>query len=129
VFIPSSSAEAEVVGEKTHSWYCGPERVEPTNLHFVRATFPPGEFHDFHNHPGMEEVLYILSGQAEQWIEDEKKILSPGDAVYIAKGVVHATFNPFTKPLEFLAVLSPADSSEPMTLDRSQEEPWKSMRS
>ena len=31
--------------------------------------------------------------------------------------------------LEFLAVLSPADSGEPMTVDRSGEEPWCSLRS
>jgi hypothetical protein len=42
--------------------------------------------------------------------------------------VIHGTFNAGDDDLEFLALLSPADSSGPMTVDHSQEEPWKSLR-
>jgi hypothetical protein len=42
--------------------------------------------------------------------------------------MVHATFNPVAEPLEFLALLSPADSTEEMTVDLSDQEPWRSLR-
>ena len=77
----------------------------------------------------MEEILYVLSGTAEQWVETEKSIFKAGDSVHIPKALVHATFNTGEDTLEFLAILTPADSDGPMTVDRSQEEPWKSIRS
>ena len=95
---------------------------------FVRAQLPPGEAHNFHFHPKMEEILYILSGAAEQWAEREKKIMRAGDSFYVPAGIIHATFNPGPEPLEFLAILSPADSGGPVTIEVSAEEPWKSLR-
>ncbi len=127
-FIPEAQAEVEDASPKTHYWYCKPGLVNTDKLNFVRAEFPSGAFHDFHNHPGLEEILYVLSGTAEQWIETEMRILKAGDAVHIPKALVHATFNAGDEMLEFLAILTPADSPGPMTVDRSQEEPWKSLR-
>lgn len=43
-------------------------------------------------------------------------------------GEVHGTYNPFDEKLVFLAILSPAKADEPGIVDRSQEEPWKSLR-
>ena len=128
-FISEAQAEIEDDPPKTHYWYCKPGLVNTDKLNFVRAKFPTGAFHDFHNHPAMEEILYVLSGTAEQWIETEKRILKAGDSVHIPKTLVHATFNAGEDTLEFLAILTPADSDGPMTVDRSQEEPWKSIRS
>ena len=127
-FIPENQSKVEDDPPKTHCWYCKPGLVNTDKLNFVRAKFPPGAFHNFHNHPGMEEILYVLSGTAEQWIETEKRFLKAGDAVHILKALVHATFNAGDDMLEFLAILTPADSEGPMTVDRSQEEPWKSLR-
>jgi quercetin dioxygenase-like cupin family protein len=59
----------------------------------VEATFMPGKSHDFHRHPNQEEVIYVLEGQVEQWVEREHRLLGPGDAVVIPTAVVHASFN------------------------------------
>ncbi len=127
-FLSMESADYEALPGRTHHWYCRPDLVDTDKLNFVRARFEVGEYHHFHNHPGMEEILYILSGKAEQWLESEKRILGPGDAVHIPKGIVHATFNAGDEVLDFLALLTPADAQGPMTVDRSQEEPWKRLR-
>ena len=95
---------------------------------FVRAHLLPGEAHKFHFHPQMEEILYILSGAAEQWVEREKRVLRPGDAVCLPAGMVHGTYNVGSEALEFLAVLSPAKSAGPVTVEVGGEEPWKSLR-
>src|SRR5687768_1564586 len=81
--VPLSETEVEKLPGKTHFWHCKPGMVKDTNLMFVRAQLPPGEAHRFHYHPHMEEILYILSGTAEQWIEHEKRRLGPGDSVYL----------------------------------------------
>lgn len=126
--VPFSEAEVEKLPGKTHYWHCKPGMVKDTNLMFVRAQLPPGEAHRFHHHPRMEEILYILSGTAEQWVEKEKRIMKPGDSIYIPVGLIHATYNAGNEPLDFLAVLSPAKGDGPVTVEVGDEEPWKSVR-
>jgi mannose-6-phosphate isomerase-like protein (cupin superfamily) len=113
---------------KTHFWQCKPGMVADTNLMFVRAQLPPGESHRFHYHPHMEEILYILSGVAEQWVEKEKHLMYPGDTLYVPARMIHGTFNSGKEPLEFLAILSPAKSEGPPTIEVGDQEPWKSLR-
>lgn len=126
--VPFSEAEVEKLPGKTHYWHCKPGMVKDTNLMFVRAQLPPGEAHRFHHHPRMEEILYILSGTAEQWVEREKRTMKPGDSIYIPVGMIHATYNAGTEPLDFLAILSPAKGDGPVTVEVGDEEPWKSLK-
>ena len=102
--------------------------VDDTNLMFVRAQLPPGEAHRFHFHPKMEEILYVLSGSAEQWVETEKRLMKPGDSLYLPAGIIHGTYNAGGELLDFLAVLSPAKSDSPITVEVSDQEPWNSLR-
>lgn len=126
--VPLSETEVERLPGKTHFWHCKPGMVADTNLMFVRAQLPPGEAHNFHHHPEMEEILYILSGTAEQWIEKEKRIMRAGDSIYLPTGIVHGTFNTGSETLDFLAVLSPAKIKGPVTVEVADQEPWRSLR-
>jgi quercetin dioxygenase-like cupin family protein len=76
----------------------------------------------------MEEIIYVISGQAEQWVDREKRMLGPGDAAHIPVNVVHGTYNAGTTELTFLAILSPAVFDGPALIDVSGEEPWKQLR-
>ena len=126
--VPFANTEVERLPGKTHFWHCNPALVPQANLRFVRAQLPPGEAHPFHHHPYLEEVLYILSGTAEQWIEREQHVMRPGDSLYLPAGLVHGTYNVGTEVLDFLAVLSPTQNPGPVTVDVSGEAPWKSLR-
>lgn len=126
--VPFSEAEVEQLPGKTHFWHCKRGMVRDTNVNLVRAQLEPGHAHNFHHHPEMEEILYILSGTAEQWIEGEKRIMKAGDSIYLPIGIVHATFNIGTEKLDFLAVLSPAKITGPMTVEVADQEPWRSLR-
>ena len=128
-FVSFNETEIEKVPPgKTHHWYFKQGMVADTNLLFVRAQLDPGAAHKFHFHPKMEEILYILSGTAEQWVEREKKILGPGDALFLPPGVIHGTYNIGKDKLDFLAILAPAKSDGPVTVEVSDEEPWKSLK-
>jgi len=127
-FVSFNETEVESLPGKIHHWYCKPGMVRDTNLMFVRAHLMSGEAHKFHHHPQMEEILYILSGTAEQWVEREKRILGPGDSVCLPAGIVHGTYNIGSEMLQFLAILSPARNAAPMTVEVSDQEPWKSLR-
>ena len=127
-FVSLSQTEVETLPGKTHYWHCKPGMVRDTNLMFVRAQLPSGEAHKFHFHPKMEEILYVLSGTAEQWVEKEMHLMKPGDSLYLPVGIVHGTYNTGSEVLDFLAVLSPAKSEPPVTVEVGHEEPWKSLR-
>lgn len=106
-------------------WMSNPELVGAQQLLLVRATFAPGKAHLYHKHPGREEIIYVLEGQAEQWIEHEKALLGPGDMAHIPRDTPHATFNPGPAPLIFLAILSPVEAPGEFTVDLSREDPWR----
>lgn len=127
-FVGFPETEVERLPGKIHHWYCKPGMVRDTNLMFVRAHLLPGEAHRFHHHPHMEEILYVLSGTAEQWVEEQHRIMKPGDSVYLPAGVIHGTYNTGTDTLVFLAILSPAKNPGPITVEVSEQEPWKSLR-
>lgn len=109
-------------------WLCRDDIVKNEHLMMVRANMEPGRSHPFHSHPTREEIIYVISGTAEQWVGQEKKILGPGDMAFIPMGEIHGTWNVGTEMLVFLAILSPAKADEPGLVDHSEEEPWKSLR-
>jgi quercetin dioxygenase-like cupin family protein len=111
-----------------HSWLSEPELTGAADLALVRVTMPPGTGHQFHTHPELEEIIYVVDGIAEQWVDREKRRLKAGEVAFIPKGVVHATYNPTKRPLTFLAILSPAASKGPALIDCHHEEPWRSLR-
>jgi quercetin dioxygenase-like cupin family protein len=96
----------------------------------IEATFNPGGAHAFHTHPGQEEVIWVLEGVIEQWIERERTTLGVGDVAVIPEGVVHATYNDGQTKARILAILSPCvGESGYGAVDVSGEEPWASLRS
>ena len=95
----------------------------------VEGTFFPGKGHDFHRHPNQEEVIYVLEGELEQWVEQERRMLRPGDAVVIPPAVVHASFNDGGEAAKILAILSPCVGEAGYEVEElADEEPWRSLR-
>ncbi len=111
-----------------HDWMIRPDIVPAEKLLLVRVHMPPGKGHAFHTHPEMEEIIYVIEGLAEQWVDKQKQILGPGQAAHIPMNVVHGTYNAGDSTLVFLAILSPAKIEGPPLIDVSEEEPWKSLR-
>jgi quercetin dioxygenase-like cupin family protein len=127
-FVTSADAEVEVLPWGPHEWLSRTGLTGAEQLQLVRVTMPPGQAHRFHRHPGFEEVLYFLSGRAEQWIGAEKRVLNAGEVAFVPRDEVHGTYNTFDEPLVFLAILSPATFAGPALVDVSDQEPWRSIR-
>ena len=81
-----------------------------------------------HHHPNLEEAIYVLEGEIEQWVGDQKQTLKVGELAHMNPGVVHATFNLSEKDAVILAIISPGSQFEPFMVDVSGEEPWASLR-
>ena len=127
-FVTEGEMQVEQLPWGPHDWLCRPGLTDAEDLLLVRVHMPPGEGHKFHRHPEMEEIIYVLSGSAEQWVDREKRILTAGQIAHIPKNVVHGTYNSGDVPLEFLAILSPAKVEGPPLVDVSDREPWRSLR-
>ena len=111
------------------AWISRPSTTGSGQITEALVTLAPGFGHDFHRHPQQEEVLYLLSGTIEQWIEKEKRTISPGDAVFVGRGVVHASFNTGTVDARFLVVLSPSAGEGGYESEEvAAQPPWNRLR-
>lgn len=127
-FITKDDVQVEDVPWGPHDWISRVGLTEAEKLMLVRVTMLSGKAHAFHRHPTMEEIIYVIEGQAEQWVDRDRQLLGPGDAAHIPTGMVHGTYNAGDTILVFLAILSPAVFEGPALVDVSEDEPWASMR-
>jgi oxalate decarboxylase/phosphoglucose isomerase-like protein (cupin superfamily) len=89
-------------------WFVTPELTEGAGITFGEVVLQPGRGHDRHNHPESEEVLYVLSGEGEQMLDDREPFdVKPGDTIYVPTGVFHSTRNTGWEPMRLLALYNP----------------------
>lgn len=62
------------------------------------------------------EVYYLLSGRGEMHIDDETRIVEPGDAVYIPPNAKQYIHNCGEEPLVFICIVDPAWQKENETV-------------
>ena len=126
-FVTTEGVQIDHLPWGPHHWLCRPGVVDAERLALVRVHMPPGAGHAFHRHPGLEEIIYVVEGKAEQWVDQEKCVLEAGEIAHIPMDMVHGTYNPFDTTLVFLAMLSPGTLAGG-AVDVSSEEPWRSLR-
>ena len=127
-FITQDDVQVDELPWGPHEWISREGLTDAEHLMLVRVRMPEGQAHTFHRHPAMEEIIYVISGTAEQWVDREKRVLGPGDAAHIPMDVVHGTYNAGAEDLIFLAILSPAVFEGPALVDVSDEDPWRDLR-
>jgi oxalate decarboxylase/phosphoglucose isomerase-like protein (cupin superfamily) len=102
--IQSSWVTAKIMASPATS---GAEQMSAVSLYF-----DPGQGHARHNHPGSEQLIFVIAGEGEMMIEDEagrpvKTAIGAGSLVTIPRGAFHSTFNTGWEPLRILAVYAP----------------------
>lgn len=65
----------------------------------------PGSGARTHSHP-VEEVLTVLKGQAELWLDDERETVSTGQSVIVPAGRWHGFRNTGSETLHMQAILA-----------------------
>jgi quercetin dioxygenase-like cupin family protein len=129
-FVLGENAERDDFDWGSFSWISKPATTAAGDLVVCHVSIEPSKGHNFHRHPNQEEVIHVIEGTMEQWLDSEKKVLGPGDSVFIGRDTVHASFNVGDDTLKVLAILGPSVGEEGYELiDVSTEEPWASMRS
>ena len=128
-FISSREVKREQVDWGSLAWFSGPVASGAKNLVVLEVNLTPACGHNFHKHPDQEEVIYLLEGEIEQWVDREKRILRPGDSAFIGADVVHASFNVSDRNAKLLAILGPCIGSEGYeVVDVAKLEPWAHLR-
>lgn len=110
-------------------WISRPSLTGSTALCVMDVTINPGGGHNFHRHPDQEEIIWVREGRVDQWLEDQHHELGPGEAVYIPRGVVHASFTVGDSDAKISVMLSPTAGEDGYSvIDVFEEEPWASLR-
>jgi oxalate decarboxylase/phosphoglucose isomerase-like protein (cupin superfamily) len=73
----------------------------------------PGMGHARHNHPGAEEIIFVISGTGEQMVEDEEgtpvvREVGPGCTIFVPESRFHSTTNTGDGPMQLFVVYAPA---------------------
>jgi len=82
-----------------------------TRYSLAHARLRPGEISHAHRLKS-SEVYYILEGEGEMYIDDEKEKVCAGQAVYIPPNSVQRIKNTGIKDLTFLCIVDPAWRAE-----------------
>ncbi len=128
-FMLSAETEPEKLDWGRLRWMSNPPSTGAEQLTVIEVTLAPGKGHDFHRHPDQEEVIYVISGEVEQWLDRESRMLGPGDSVFIGADVVHASFNVGRSEARLLAILGPCVGDGGYELvDVAGEAPWRDLR-
>ena len=86
----------------------GASAIQATNFCLGHVTLDPeGGQVPWHNQ-NQEEIYFVLEGNGEMCLGDEKKTLNAGQAVYIPPGVFHQLTNIGKTPLRMIYCYGPA---------------------
>jgi Thermophilic glucose-6-phosphate isomerase and related metalloenzymes len=107
-FVTVDDVETQVFDWGKLQWLSEPRITGSRNMTTGLVTLAPGKGHAKHNHPGCEEVLYVLKGTGEQtiWTDagEVKKTVKVGDLIYLEADQYHSTINTGTEDMVLMAV-------------------------
>lgn len=89
-------------------WFVTPSLIPGAGSTLGEVIVNPGKGHARHNHPNAEEVIYVISGEATQMVDDGEPFpIKEGDTVHIPAGAYHSTFNSTWRPLRLIVTYTP----------------------
>ena len=96
----------------------GPETVGAKQLEVVLGVITKGKGALPHRHPGIEQVCYMLEGQAIAEVGGERREMGPGDCVFFPAGVPHLFVAISDTPVKLLVIYSPPYGENPAKVIR-----------
>lgn len=89
-------------------WFVTPYVIQGARSSLGEVIVNPGKGHARHNHPDADEVIYVISGEGLQMVDDGAPFpIKEGDAVHIPKGVWHSTENTTWRSLRLIVTYTP----------------------
>ena len=90
-----------------------PEVNGATRFSVGVVDLPQGKGHARHNHPGSEEIIFVISGTGEQMVEGDDgnpvtREVGPGCTIFVPDSRFHSTLNTGDGPMQLFVVYAPA---------------------
>ena len=111
-FVSPDDVETQVFPWGTLKWLSEPRVTNAQNFSTGIVLLAPGKGHTRHNHPGVEEILYVIAGHGMQMVEDAnlqpiRQAIAAGMLVHIPADVFHETINTGWEALKLVAIYAP----------------------
>lgn len=90
------------------------------NQSLAEARIGPGLTTTPHYHPQTEEIYFILVGEGEMMIDQERRAVGPGDAIAIPPGAVHQITNTGNETLRLICCCAPGYEHDDTVLVETQ---------
>src|SRR5579872_6055239 len=128
-FVKRGDIEREQFDWGEIGWRCGPA-TGAGEIVVMDVRLEPGGGHDFHFHPGQEEMIIVKRGEIVQYLERESTRLGVDDSVFIDADLVHASFNEGDETAVLQVIIGPSlgEGNGYGLVDVSAHEPWASLR-
>lgn len=85
--------------------YASPEHLKSTHFEMMTHGFmPAGGMYDWHDHPGVEEIMVVVLGTGFVHDEDGEYPYEPGDVFVFPADTQHKISNPTDDENEFIFV-------------------------
>lgn len=102
---------------RTLQWLATPETLGTEKLALAIMDCAPGSvIRPLHAHRDTEEILLILEGQGEAWVDGETAPFDKGDVVLFPANSKHMVRNTGSQPLVAAAIFSPPTTAESYVL-------------
>jgi oxalate decarboxylase/phosphoglucose isomerase-like protein (cupin superfamily) len=83
------------------------------SISFGTVVLAPGKGHIRHNHPDADEIIFFVSGEGDQMVDDNPPVrCKAGACVWVPKAVYHSTINRGEGPLHLVVAYIPAGSEQ-----------------
>ncbi len=120
-FVEEADVETQVFDWGKLAWLSSPRATGAEKFSSGIVTVNPNKGHSRHNHPGCEEIIYMLSGRGKMMVEiggkPVEKDVAPGTMIHVPPGVFHASVNTAPEPWRMLVVYCPHGPEEEMRRD------------
>jgi mannose-6-phosphate isomerase-like protein (cupin superfamily) len=98
-------------------WLVTPETIGAEKISMAVMDCPAGStVRPLHSHRDIEEILFILEGQGEAWVDGEVAQFKQGDAVLFPINSKHMVRNTGSTPLRTCSIFSPPTSPDSYSL-------------
>ena len=94
------------------------ETVGARQVEMLHGTIEPGEGASLHAHPGLEQVCWILEGEADVEIGGECSHVGPGQCCFFPAGIMHKLQVVGDRPLKVLVIYAPPYGEDPARVVR-----------
>lgn len=111
--IHENDLDEKMVPGRFIRWIADKKTMQPKKLSSCVIRVMPGEtVQPAHSHPDGEELIYLISGNGEAWVDGDIQSMRTGSAVLFEQGSVHMIRNTGEEEMKVVCFFAPSTGLE-----------------